>query len=177
MDCFRDYFNRLQTQTGKKPKRLHTDNGTGELNLDIDKLTSSLGVIHELTCPFTPEQNARIERDMRTLSEEVGTLLIDSNLSKSFWAEALSCVIYTSNHVNKSSVIDKTPFDLFYNKEPFDVNQLRKFGSRVIVLTEKRKKFDLKGEVGIFIGYEEYTKGYKIYLTEEKRVIVSNCIA
>lgn len=95
LDHFCDYFNRLVTQTDKKPKVLRTDNGTEELNEDIDTLTSSLGIIHELTCPFTPEQNGRIERDMKTLSEAVGMLLIDSGLGKIFWAEALSCVVYT----------------------------------------------------------------------------------
>lgn len=164
LDCFRDYFTRIRTQTGNNPKRLRMDNGTEEVNADINDLTSSLGMIHELTCPFSPQQNGRIERDMRTLLEAVTTVLIDSKLKQTFWAEALSYVVYTLNRVSKSSIDGKTPFELYYNRDAFDVSSLRK---------EKRKKFNAKGEEGIFVGYQLHTKGYKVYKPETRTFEVS----
>lgn len=112
---------------------------------------------------------------MRISSETVYTLLIGSRLGKMFWAEALSCIIYTLNCISKLSMSDKTPLELFYNKEPFNVRNLRRFGSKVIVQVpqEKREKFDLKGDEGIFIGFKEFTKGYKVYLTDEKMITVT----
>lgn len=49
LDCFCDYFSRIEIQTGKKPKNLRTDNGTEKLDTNIEELTSTLGIIYELT--------------------------------------------------------------------------------------------------------------------------------
>lgn len=175
VEMFEDYFNRVKTQTGRNPRRVRSDNGTEEVNSEIDKLLSDLGIIHELSCPFTPEQNGRVERDMRTLSEAVGTVLIESGLEKKFWAEAMAYVVCTLNFVSKSSVENKTPYELFYQKEPYNVKQLKQFGTKVIVQVpkEKRKKFDPKGQEGIFIGYEMHTKGYKVFLKDKSTISVS----
>ena len=161
---FADYFNRIETQTGRKPRRVRSDNGTEEINVGINELCSERGIIHETTCPFTPEQNGRAEREMRVLSEAVTTILTDSKLGKTYWAEAMAYAAFTINRVGKSSIFRKTPFEVFYDKPPFDVRLLRPFGSNVIVQIpkQKRKKFDVKGEEGIFVGYPTDTKGYKV---------------
>ncbi len=178
LECFRDYFERVKNLTGKNPRYLRSDNGTEEVNQEIDELLSSLGMIHQLTCPFSPPQNGRIERDMRTLSEAVTTVLTESKLKKSFWAEALSYVVYTLNRVSKSNVSDKTPYELFYNQGAYDVQSLREFGAKVIVKIpkEKRKKFDEKGEEGVFVGYQPGTKGYKVYLNSKNFTVSRNVV-
>lgn len=175
VSLFEDYFNRIETQTGNKPKRIRSDNGKEEINADIDELCSIRGIIHELTCPFTPEQNGRAEREMRVLSEAVTTILIDSNLEKKFWAEAMAYAAFTLNRVGKSTINGKTPYEVFYSRDPFDVRFLRPFGCKVIIQIpkEKRKKFDPRGESGIFLGYQPHTKGYKVILDSDNTIRVS----
>lgn len=95
--CFADYFNLIETQTGDKPKKVKTDNGTEELNESVNRLCSKGRNIHELSCPFTPEQNSRIKREMHTLMEATTTVLIESQLDKPFWAEAMSYSAFTLN--------------------------------------------------------------------------------
>lgn len=72
----------VENQTGKRVKRLRTDNRTDEINAEVDRLCSKKGTLYELLCFFTPEQNGRIEREMRTSSEAVTTILVDSKISK-----------------------------------------------------------------------------------------------
>lgn len=135
----------------------------------------SRGIIHELSCPFTPEQNGRVEREMRTLSEAVTTVLVENDLDKKFWAEAMAYVVFTLNRVGKSSVENKTLYELFYNRGVFDIKMLRPFGSRCVVQipNEKRKKFDAKGTDGMFVGYPPDSKGYKVWSDTMKKIITS----
>lgn len=174
-DCFKDFFNIVNTQTGNRLKRIRTDNGTEEVNNEVNKLCSELGIIHELTCPFSPEQNGRIEREMRTLSEAVGTILIDSGLKKDLWAEAMLYVVFTLNRTAKSREENRTPYETFFGKTAFDVRTLKPFGSKVVIQIPKhqRKKFDPKGEEGFFIGYPSHTKGFKIFFPAQRQIKVS----
>ncbi|XP_031250543.1 uncharacterized protein LOC116108432 [Pistacia vera] len=52
---------------------------------------------------------------------------------------------------------------------------LRIFGSIccVMVPTSKRTKLDDKVEVGIFIGYSSQSKGYKVYIPESKKIVIT----
>ena len=66
-----------------------TDNG-GEFTSDeFENYLKKEGIKHELTIPKCPEQNGVAERFNRTLVEMVRSMLADSELPKSFWAETL----------------------------------------------------------------------------------------
>ncbi len=101
---------------------------------------------------------------MRTLSEAVTTILVETKMKKRFWAEVMAYVCFTLNRVGKSTIKNKTPYELFYNRDAYDVKTLPAFGCKCIVQIpqEKSKKFDPKGDSGIFIGYPPDTKGYKV---------------
>ncbi len=93
--CFADYFNRIETQIGIKPKCLRSDNGMEEVNELIDRLCLKRGIIHELSYLCTPEQNGHIKCEMRTLFEAATTVLEKSRLGKAFWGEAMSYSAFT----------------------------------------------------------------------------------
>ncbi|GJV46970.1 zinc finger, CCHC-type containing protein [Tanacetum coccineum] len=58
----------------------------------LDKL-KSVGIIHETTAPYTPQQNGISERKNRVLKEMVHSMLSYSGLSQGFWGEAMAVVI------------------------------------------------------------------------------------
>lgn len=66
--CFENYFNITRTQSGYNLKRIRSHNGTEQISNEIDILCSTLEIIHETTCSFTPEQNGVIEQELRTLT-------------------------------------------------------------------------------------------------------------
>ena len=61
------------------------------------KLSGTHGIIHKFTAPYSSAQNGLAERVIRTTMDDVRTLLNDSGLSHSFWAEAAAYSIDTRN--------------------------------------------------------------------------------
>lgn len=108
---------------------------------------------------------------MRTIVESARTMMINANLSKDLWAEAVSVAVYTINRTGTSSRKDMTPYELLYRKS-FDINLLRTFGDKVCVHIPKQRrcKWDPKGQIGIFVGYGYNTKGYRVWFKDEGKV-------
>lgn len=67
-------------------KRFRSDNGTEFINSKFKNICKNRGIIHETTVPYTPEQNGRAEREMRTIVEVARTMLQAKSLGKEFWA-------------------------------------------------------------------------------------------
>ncbi|RDX88508.1 hypothetical protein CR513_29887, partial [Mucuna pruriens] len=78
---FVDFFCLVKNQFGKSIKRLWLDNGTEFVNLEFSKFLKDNGVIHELTCVNTPQQNGVVERKNHHLLEVSRALL--------WWTESL----------------------------------------------------------------------------------------
>ena len=58
-----------------KNKHIRTDNGTEFKNSGLDGYLDELGITHELSAPYTPQQNGVMERKNRTLVEIARTML------------------------------------------------------------------------------------------------------
>ncbi|GJS41592.1 ribonuclease H-like domain-containing protein [Tanacetum coccineum] len=65
----------------------------------------------------TPQQNGVAERKNRTLIEAARTMLADSFLPNTFWAEAVSTACYVLNRVLVTKPHNKTPYELLTGKE------------------------------------------------------------
>jgi len=65
----------LQTQFESPIKRLSSDNGSEYVNQNISKFFKENGVIHELTCVDTPQQNEVAKRKNHHLLNITRTLL------------------------------------------------------------------------------------------------------
>lgn len=64
---------------------------------------------------------------------------------------------------------------MFTGKKP-DISHFRIFGSPVYfhVLKEKRNKLGESGKKGIFVGYSENTKGYRVYVADQRDVMINH---
>ncbi|GBN31024.1 Retrovirus-related Pol polyprotein from transposon TNT 1-94 [Araneus ventricosus] len=123
------------------------------------------GINHEKTNPCTPEQNGVAERYNSTALDGVKTLLKSNAVAQRFWGEALLCFTYTWNRVCHKDG-NKTPFEKYSGKKP-SVSHLKPFGCLAYVGVPKqiRKKLD------IMMGYALHTKGYRIWLRDENKLI------
>ncbi|KAK9708201.1 hypothetical protein QE152_g27360 [Popillia japonica] len=157
--------------TGIKIKTIRTDNGLEFVNEGITKICEEKGICHQRTCVYTPEQNGRAERENRTIVESIRTLLHSSDLDKAFWAEAANRVVFTINRARSSPQKDKTPFQVWYKKD-CNMQIFREFGRRVSVHVPKKKRLKLgaKNEIGIFVGYSEEIKGYRVFFPHKTKV-------
>ncbi|KAG7553092.1 Zinc finger CCHC-type [Arabidopsis thaliana x Arabidopsis arenosa] len=163
LDLDEVYKTEVELQHSDLVKKLRTDRG-GEY---YDPMYfQSMGIIHETTVPYTPQQNGVSERKNRVLKEMVNSMLSYSGLSDGFWGEAMVTACYLLNRVpNKRNKV--TPYELWYKKKP-NLNYLRVWGCRAIVRLPQPKIKTL-GERGIdciFIGYALHSKAYRFYVIE-----------
>lgn len=136
------------------------------MNREIGELTSSHGVRHEKTVPYSPEQNGAAEKENRTIIEAARILLHAKRLSTKLWAEAVNTAVHVLNKTEPSTVKGVTPYELWHGKQP-NISYLKVFGEEVYthILKEKRRKWDRKAERGLLVGYDEETKGYRIWFS------------
>nr|GEV69655.1 zinc finger, CCHC-type [Tanacetum cinerariifolium] len=87
-----------------------------------------VGIIHEMTAPYTPQQNGISERKNRVLKEMVNFMLSYSRLSQGFWGEAMLIACYLLNRVHNKRNIT-TPYELWTKKKP-NLNYIRVWGCR-----------------------------------------------
>ncbi|GFY00927.1 retrovirus-related Pol polyprotein from transposon TNT 1-94 [Trichonephila clavipes] len=95
-----------------------------------------LGIDHEKTNSYSPEMNGVDERYNLTALDGIKTLLNESGISQTFWAEALICFSYTWNRICHKGC-KKTPFELYGGKRP-SLSHLKRFGCLVFVGVPKQ---------------------------------------
>lgn len=168
------YLKSVKMDTNFDVKVMRSDNGTEFVNVDVSKILEEKGIRHQRTVPYSPEQNGSAEREMRTIVEAARTMIHAKNLPIKLWAEATNTAVYLLNRTGTSSVKGITPYELWFSKEP-EINHLKVFGSKVFshIPKEKRQKWDRKAEEGIFVGYCDNTKGFRIWHPEANKVIIS----
>nr|GEZ22050.1 retrovirus-related Pol polyprotein from transposon TNT 1-94 [Tanacetum cinerariifolium] len=77
----------LENQLSLKVNVIRSDNGTEFKNSDLNQFYGLKGIKREFGVPRTPQQNGIAERKNRTLIEAARTMVADSLLPISFWAE------------------------------------------------------------------------------------------
>ena len=84
-----------ETVTGRKIRCLRTDRAYE--SLAWTEFCQRHGITHEFTAPYSSAQNGLAECAIRTTIDDVRTLLRDSGLGHSYWAEATAYSIDTRN--------------------------------------------------------------------------------
>ncbi|GJT50932.1 putative ribonuclease H-like domain-containing protein [Tanacetum coccineum] len=120
----------------KRVKVIRCDNGTEFKHKEMNQFCERKGIKREFSIARTPHQNKVAERKNRTLIEAVRTMLADSKLPTTFWAEAVNTVCYVQNRVLVTKPHNKTPYELFLGRKPA-LGFMRPFRPR---LTRSNKK-------------------------------------
>ena len=164
----------LEKATGAAVRIVRTDRGGEYLSTELEQYFADKGIQHQLTAPYTPQQNGAAERLNRTLMERVRAMLQDMQLPQHLWAEAVVAANYVRN---RSPSLDRsqTPWELLMGSKP-DVSLLRVFGARAYVHVPKhqRSKLDSKSQRGIMVGYSSTSKAWRILLDDGNNQIVES---
>ncbi|CAI7731901.1 unnamed protein product [Closterium sp. NIES-53] len=73
---FQKWLVLVERQTKKSVLMLRSDRGGEFIGKKFTNFVDGKGIVHDLTCPYTPEQNGMAEREMRTVAELVRTMLL-----------------------------------------------------------------------------------------------------
>ena len=172
VEQFKEYKAEVERHTGKQLKRLRTDGG-GEYQGLVRACLRKLGIVHETTAPYSPEQNGVAERANRTIMEKVKAIIAEYELDKRLWMEIANTVVYLKNR-SPTSAVATTPYELWHGTKP-DLSHLKIIGSTayVHIPKEKRIKLDVHSHKGIMIGYGGGTNQYRIWDLTRKDIVVS----
>jgi hypothetical protein len=168
---FQEFKAEIENLMSKKIKTLRTDNG-GEYNSkDFVAFCKSARIRRELIVPHNPQKNSVVERKNISIEETVKSLLNDQGLSMFLWGEVAMTKIYVQNIIPHHILKDMTLEVAFSGKKP-NVENLRIFGCPVYshIPKDKRNKLEPSGKKGIFVGYSDSSKSYRIYILEQHKI-------
>ncbi|GKC04719.1 putative ribonuclease H-like domain-containing protein [Tanacetum coccineum] len=170
-EILKNFIKEIENLVDKKVKIIRSDNGTEFKNKVMDDFCREKGIKREYMLARTPQQNGVAERRNRTLIEVARTMLDDSKLPTTFWAEAVSTACYVQNRVLVVKPHNKTPYELFRGFKPA-LSFMRPFGCHVTILNtlDNLGKFDGKSDEGFFVGYSLSSKAFRVYNTRTRRV-------
>ena len=162
-----------KTQTGCQMKIYRTDQGTEACNDAITNWTLENGILHETSAPYTPEQDGKAERTIRTIMEMARCMMTSAKAPTFLWGEATAYSTFIRNRIptGKST---QSPYEIIKKRKP-DVSLIRIFGSKVYfhIPDVKRKKLDAKCKEGVLVGFCELTKAYRVFIPATGKVEVS----
>ena len=163
-DVLMRWILQVEVETGKKLKRLRSDNGGEFLSEKFTNWLSLRGTQQQTTPSYSPQSNGIAERGNRTIQDKARTMMFESGLSGSLWGEIIltSCVL---RNLAPTSSLFVTPLQMWTGHKP-SVQHLRVVGSKVfsqLDQKERKGKFSAKAWVGCLVGYPVDTLGYRVW--------------
>ena len=97
--------------------------------------------------------------------DAVKATIYDQHMPMYLWEEATRRIVYVHNIISHSSLGNKIPEEIFFEENP-KVSHLKIFGCPVYIHIPKDKisKLDPLGNKGLFVGYSDHSKSYRIYI-------------
>jgi transposase InsO family protein len=176
-ECLKDIKHLVENQTGKRIKKLHTDNGGEYVNKDVEHVCSESSIALQHTVPYTTQQNGVAERKNKTLKEMANCILQARALPPKLWVGAINCEAYIQNRVPNKSVKGVTTYEAWSEKKP-EVTHFRIFGSRAWarIPFDRREAMEAQSKECIFVGYQEGMKGYMLLDTTSNTLFVQRSV-
>ncbi|GKC62348.1 retrovirus-related pol polyprotein from transposon TNT 1-94 [Tanacetum coccineum] len=151
---------KIQVGLNKTIRYICTDNGTKFVNKDLTAYYEHVGIFHQKTVPWTPQQNNVVKRQNRTLVEAARTMLIFSKAPMFLWAEDVATAWYTQNRSLIHTLHNKTSYEPVHDKKP-DLTFFHVFGALCYPTNDNEdlRKLQPTADIGIFVGYVPSRKG------------------
>ena len=99
-------------------------------------------------------------------------MLIFSSAPLFLWADAVATACFTQNRSLVHPRFNKTPYELVNNRKP-DISYLHVFGALCYPTNDREDlgKLKAKGDIGIFIGYSENSRAFRVYNRRTKKIM------
>ena len=173
----------IERQNDRKVLSIRSD-AAGEMKSHafIDALKDE-GVIQIVNVGHAHQQNAQVERVIRTIMDMTRTFLFTAKLPMHLWDYAFEFAVHVYNRRYHRS-IETSPYEMYLKRTP-DLKHLRIFGAHCHVMTnvEGRNKLSKRSQLGRLVGYHVDSAdlltvlGYQVYMPSTKKIrIVRNVI-
>eukprot|EP00253_Pinus_taeda_P009922 PITA_09922 len=171
---FRNFKALVENQSGLHIKVLRTDRGGEYISKEFLRFCRENGIHKQFTARYTPQQNGVAERKNRTIMDMARSMLKAKHLPNDYWAEAVNCAVYILNRCRTKAVMNRVPAEAWSGRKQ-GVTHMRVFGcvAYAHIPDQLRRKLDSKGEKCLFIGYNEESKAYRLYIPSTKKFFIS----
>ncbi|GKD30087.1 uncharacterized mitochondrial protein-like protein [Tanacetum coccineum] len=131
----KSFITGIENLVDHKVKVIRCDNGTELKNREINQFCEKKGILRQFSVARTPQQNRVAERRNRTLIEAARTMLADSKLPATFWAEVviLLAMCKIEYHLGK---FDGKADEGFFVGYSLNSKAFRVFNSRTRIVEE-----------------------------------------
>jgi hypothetical protein len=151
-----------EAECGRKLCMLRTDNGGEFMVAEFASYYADEGVQCHYSASYSPQQNGVVERRNQMVVGMARALLKQRGMAAVFWGEAVVTAVYILNCSPTKAVNGRTTYEAWHGCKPA-VSSLWVFGC----LTFGKElghigKLDESSTTGVFIGYEEGSKAYRI---------------
>ncbi|GJR11887.1 putative ribonuclease H-like domain-containing protein [Tanacetum coccineum] len=170
----KSFITRVENLIDQKVKVIRCDNETEFKNKEMNQFCERKGIKIEFSVARTPQQNGVAKRKNRTLIKADRTMLADSKLPTTFWAEAVNTACYVQNRILVTKPYNKNLYELFLGRKPA-LGFMRPFRCPIIIhnTINHLGKFDGKVDEGFFIGYSINSKEFRVF-NSKTRIVEEN---
>jgi hypothetical protein len=101
------------------------------------------------------------------------TMLDEHRTPRRYWAEAVNTACHVSNRILLRAFKRKTCYELMHGRAP-KVSHFRVFGCKCFILKKgKLDKFEARSSDGIFFGYANHSRAYRVLNPETNKIMVT----
>ncbi|CAI7918905.1 unnamed protein product [Closterium sp. NIES-53] len=174
---FQKWLVLVERQTKKSVLQLRSDRGGEFLGKKFTDFVDGQGIVHDLTCPYTPQQNGMAEREMRTVVESVRTMLLHMGVQHHWWHLALRQAVWVRNCLERSTLPPgTTPYQLLTGQRP-DLSLAWIWGCMTQFLVPEQQrggKLKPKARWGLHLGVSAASKGWELLDVDTNRVVTTS---
>ena len=126
-ECFLKFQILVENQLERRIKIIQSDGGGEFQSIKFQNHLSKCGILQQVSCPGTPEQNGVAERKHRHIVEMGLTMLFNAKLPLSLWVDAFLTAVYLINRLPSTVLKMESPFFMLFEQYP-EYRSLRIFG-------------------------------------------------
>ena len=161
----------IETQFEVKVKEIISDQGTEFDNKSIRTLYKEFGIRPIFTATQDHAANARAERNIRTIKNDIVTLLTQSGLGLKYWTYAAMAAADIRNKTYNKQI--KTAPLLKLSPDPMIINlkSFVPFGAKVMVWQPTETKLTPPGLRGTVLCRDPNSTGYFVLIHKGKKIV------
>ncbi|KAL6321217.1 hypothetical protein AAG906_016251 [Vitis piasezkii] len=168
----------VKTQYSATIRILRSNNGGKYMHRDFKNYFSRHGLIHETTCPQTPQQKGIAKRKNLHILETARAILLGAHVPNHFWTDAVTTVVHLINRMSSKVLKFKTPLQALSTVISLPTALMlppQVFGCVAFIHLHKNQctKLDLCAVQCLFLGYGLHQKGYRCYDPSNHRTYVT----
>lgn len=97
------------------------------MNSVCENMFRNLGIIHQKSCAYTPQQNGVAERKHIHILEVIRAVRFQKNIPIKFWGQCVLSAVYLINRMPNTVICNQTPYERLFGKKP-NLSHLRVLG-------------------------------------------------